>query len=95
MEGVEQLRQCSGPPDRSAPATPRLLGGYRAHMNAAVHTRYGPPNVVRVVDVPTPTAKVNEVLVKVHATTVNRTDCASGGLSRSSSGSSPGWCGHG
>jgi NADPH:quinone reductase-like Zn-dependent oxidoreductase len=44
-------------------------------MKAAVHTRYGPPEVVRVVDVPTPSAKDNEVLVKVHATTVNRTDC--------------------
>jgi len=38
-------------------------------MKAAVHTRYGPPEVVRVVDVPTPAARDNEVLVKVHATT--------------------------
>jgi NADPH:quinone reductase-like Zn-dependent oxidoreductase len=44
-------------------------------MKAAVHTRYGPPDVVRVVDVPTPTPRDNEVLVKVQATTVNRTDC--------------------
>ena len=44
-------------------------------MKAAVHTRYGPPDVVRVVDVPTPTAEGNKVLVNVHATTVNRTDC--------------------
>ena len=40
-----------------------------------MHTRYGPPEVVRVVDVPTPTPTDEEVLVKVHATTVNRTDC--------------------
>ena len=40
-----------------------------------MHTRYGPPEVVRVVDVPTPVANNNEVLVKVRATTVNRTDC--------------------
>jgi NADPH:quinone reductase-like Zn-dependent oxidoreductase len=44
-------------------------------MKAAVNTRYGPPDVVRVVEVPTPIAKDNEVLIKVHATTVNRTDC--------------------
>jgi NADPH:quinone reductase-like Zn-dependent oxidoreductase len=44
-------------------------------MKAAVHTRYGPPDVVRVLEVAKPAAKANEVLVKVHATTVNRTDC--------------------
>ncbi len=55
-----------------SPATGRRYG---ARMKAAVHTRYGPPDVVRVVDVPTPTPADNEVLVQVHATTVNRTDC--------------------
>ena len=44
-------------------------------MRAAVHTRYGPPEVVRVTEVDRPTVKANELLVKVHATTVNRTDC--------------------
>jgi NADPH:quinone reductase-like Zn-dependent oxidoreductase len=43
-------------------------------MKAAVHTRYGPPNVVQISEVDKPAAKDNEVLVKVHATTVNRTD---------------------
>jgi NADPH:quinone reductase-like Zn-dependent oxidoreductase len=44
-------------------------------MKAAVSTRYGPPDVVRIVDVDKPTPREREVLVKVHATTVNRTDC--------------------
>jgi len=44
-------------------------------MKAAVHSRYGPPGVVRIADVDRPTAEDHDVLVKVHATTVNRTDC--------------------
>jgi NADPH:quinone reductase-like Zn-dependent oxidoreductase len=44
-------------------------------VKAAVRTRYGPPDVVRIAEVPEPTAGEREVLVKVHATTVNRTDC--------------------
>ncbi len=45
-------------------------------MRAAVHTRYGPPSVVRVLDVAMPVTGPDQVLIKVHATTVNRTDCA-------------------
>jgi Alcohol dehydrogenase GroES-like domain len=44
-------------------------------MKAAVHTRYGPPEVIRISDVDKPAVTGHEVLVKVHATTVNRTDC--------------------
>ena len=45
-------------------------------MQAAVQTRYGPPDVVQILEVDKPTIGDNELLVQVHATTVNRTDCA-------------------
>lgn len=44
-------------------------------MKAAVTARYGPPEVVEIREVPTPVPNAGEVLVKVHATTVSRTDC--------------------
>ncbi len=45
-------------------------------MKAAVHTRYGAPDVVGISEVDKPAAKDDELLVKVHAATVNRTDAA-------------------
>jgi NADPH:quinone reductase-like Zn-dependent oxidoreductase len=43
-------------------------------MRAVVYDRYGPPDVLRIEDVARPEPKEDEVLVKVHATTVNRSD---------------------
>ncbi len=43
-------------------------------MKAAVYTKYGPPEVVSIVDLPKPTAKPDQVLVKIHATAVNSSD---------------------
>jgi NADPH:quinone reductase-like Zn-dependent oxidoreductase len=41
-------------------------------MRAVVHDRYGPPEVLRVAEVEQPVPKENEVLVRVHASTVTR-----------------------
>ena len=49
--------------------------GTLATMKAAVATRYGPPEVVQVMDVPRPAPGADELLVRVYAATVNRTDC--------------------
>ena len=43
-------------------------------MRAVVHDRYGPPEVLRVDDVERPVPKDDEVLVRVHASTVTRGD---------------------
>ena len=46
----------------------------QASMRAAVYTQYGPPNVVQVKNVPIPSPKHTEVLVRVHYSSVNIAD---------------------
>jgi NADPH:quinone reductase-like Zn-dependent oxidoreductase len=44
-------------------------------MKAVVHDRYGSPDVLRLEEVERPVPKEDEVLVRVRATTVTRSDC--------------------
>ena len=43
-------------------------------MKAAVRSKYGSAQVLSIQEVPKPTPGENEILIKVHATTVNRSD---------------------
>jgi NADPH:quinone reductase-like Zn-dependent oxidoreductase len=44
-------------------------------VKAVVYDRYGPPDVLRLEEVERPAPREDEVLVRVRASTVNRTDC--------------------
>lgn len=45
------------------------------HMQAVIVTKYGSPEVLQVENVPQPRPKDNEVLIKIHASTVTTGDC--------------------
>lgn len=45
-------------------------------MKASVRRNYCLPSQIRIEQIEKPIPKVDEVLIRVHATTVNRTDCA-------------------
>jgi NADPH:quinone reductase-like Zn-dependent oxidoreductase len=56
---------CGPPPPLPAGATP---------MKAIVHRCYGSPDIIRLEDIPKPIAQDDEILVRVHAASVNPLD---------------------
>jgi NADPH:quinone reductase-like Zn-dependent oxidoreductase len=55
---------------------PEELAGHPATMDAIVHERYGPPEVLRFERVPRPVPAEGEVLIRNHAVAVTPSDCA-------------------
>src|SRR5215469_3083214 len=60
--------------ERTMSANATIPTAPKRTMKAIVHTRYGSPKVLQLTDVETPVPQEGEVLVRVHAASVNASD---------------------
>ena len=58
------------------PSAPEGFADNNGWVRAVTRSVYGGPSVLTVAEMATPAPAADEILVRVHATTVNRTDCA-------------------
>ena len=72
--GSNRHRRTGVWPDATAQAFARRDPSGASHLKAAVYRRYGPPDVIRIEDVPTPDPGRNELLVRVRAASVSAGD---------------------
>src|SRR5215472_11315009 len=53
-------------------------------MRAIVYDAYGPPDVWRIADVPKPSLRPKDVLIRIHSTAITRADCETRDANRKS-----------
>lgn len=71
---MQSVAEAPPAPNPNPPAIENRGENIPPRMKAAVFTAYGPPEVIEIREIETPTPKENEVLIKVHAAALNALD---------------------
>jgi NADPH:quinone reductase-like Zn-dependent oxidoreductase len=73
MEGLQPVKGRTGVCQQLI-RTEREWRRLRLHVKAVIYTKYGPPDILQLQEVAKPTPTDDEMLVKIHAVSVNRSD---------------------